>query len=188
MATVSGDTEGTGSLAVTDSKSRRQTDFQDASDTSFLSEPISDLQDSVAPLSLEPGRGRQEGGPNANSARPLRLGQSLAISSEWGDVSSSTLADPNNSSGGLGGGLGSRTSMSMMSITGASKRASNRSRDRSSITLNRLNITNLGIVGRDQEKALLRDAYARVAGKRTQGKSLCAIHVHVLYIYIHAYI
>ena len=188
MATTSGNTEETGSLADTDlsdRKSKRQTRFAasgetSGEDTSFLSESISDLQDSVSSLSRQ-----GQGSNGANSARPLRLGQSLALSSEWGDVSSSTLGDPNNSSGGLGGGLGSRTSMSMRSIIGASKRASNRSRGRSSITLNRLNTHNLGIVGRDQEKALLRDAYARVAG--TQGKSLCEIHV-LYYIYIYIYI
>ena len=180
MATTGGNTEGTGSLSDPDLKSQRQTSSAPSGGTSFLDDSISDLHD--------PSLQGTNTSANSASARPLRLGQSLAISSEWGDASSSTLGDHNNSSGGLGGGLGSRTSMSMMSITGASKRASNRSRGRSSITLNRLNTTNIGIVGRDKEKVLLRDAYARVAGTRTQGKSLCAIHVLYIYIYVYIYI
>lgn len=163
MATTSGNTEMTGSLTDKDSsgrKSRMQTSASGGSRASF-SDSISALHDSVPSLSLEPG-GRQ--GPN-DSARPLRLGQSLASFSEWGsdnvvDASSSTLGD------GSGGLL--RTSM--MSITGASKRASARSRGRSSITLNKLKTANLGIVGRDGEKALIRDAYARVAGTQQLGQ------------------
>ena len=75
------------------------------------------------------------------------------------DASSSTLGMGDSSSG--------LRAASMRSIAGAAKRASSRSqsgRGRSSLTLNKLKTANLGLVGRDREKALLRDAYARVAG------------------------
>lgn len=129
----------------------RSTEVTDPSAESFP-DSISDLQDSVPfESSLEAGQ------QTTDSALPHRLGQSLSSFSGWAsdnyNSSASTLGD---SSSGLG--------PSMMSITKASARVS--SRRRASITLNKLNTTNLGIVGRDKEKALIRDAYARVAVAR----------------------
>ena len=168
MATTSGNTQRTGSLTDnTDLSGRRGSRMQSqtsggstrrASSTTLSDSSISDLHDSVPSVSQGPN--------NSNSARPLRLGQSLASFSEWGsdsvvDASSSTLLGDSASGGGL------RTA-SVRSIAGAAKRASSRSqagRGRSSqdsLTLNKLKTANLGLVGRDKEKALLRDAYARV--------------------------
>ena len=138
---------------------------------SFSDSLLSDLHESVPSLS-------SQGGANSNSssARPLRLGQSLASFSEWGsgsgglvDASSSTLTGMGDGGAGHGGGGGLRTSQqhSVRSIAGAAQRASTRSqragRGRPSLTLNKLKVANLGLVGREREKARIRDAYARVA-------------------------
>ena len=100
---------------------------------SFSDSLISDLHDSAPSL-----QGPNNSNSNA-SARPLRLGQSLASFSEWGSdsgglvdaSSSSTLMGMGDGSGG-GGGLRTSQQHSVRSIAGAAQRASTRSQSKRS--------------------------------------------------------